>query len=661
MFPSTTLAARRRRIATACDFCRRFRIRCEAVTPCPPCVANNVASGCRRPPPSHTPRKKSKKGKPLQNSSEADRQISQGPPGDDALASDIQRQVVDASAPSLSPTDSILGFIARINSFCSGVSQLSPNATAPGSDTSLDQISPFSSSVLQETRDEDCDLSINQIRHLMRIFWSHLRPLMPIVEWNDLDSSSGRTPLQDAIVAFSLHYIYHSGLRTRLVGLDWPQFQRRHLSAVTRAATFAGPSLSVIQCYCYLTLYLLDVGEHQAAYNMVGLALRIAQSLNYLDARHRGQQVCQLFRRLWWTLIHLDFRCSRYVGKPVTMNSEDILYLRPSREPQDIHLANGLLYHTESIRLTAAALVVNGTMGHHSFLDGATGPAHLETRAKALSDCLHHLQKWRDELPQEQSFANLHLVLPDVPLDPSEPFESDDYPMHQPSMVTLLNTLLLLQYHNVVLSLHRIFIQFPSAPFTPKSHPNADAHATTALNHALAMIRIAHHRMGIHDFLHGLSELYQNQWNAVITIIGFMLAYPYCHRCARAREHLDLALEIFDAAGRENPTAARAAVMTRHLCGKVNVLVRILSPGQAAPVPAPAIMENQPVQNLISGSRPVSPAIAISNGGTPLPDRNADGLCPWADLINLDTWPNYCDEVTGAFMYPADFMAPPTL
>ncbi|KAE8309632.1 hypothetical protein BDV41DRAFT_547323 [Aspergillus transmontanensis] len=666
-FPRITLAARRRKIAKACDFCREHRVRCEAATPCPPCVANNIA--CRRSRPLHTPRKSSKKRSQLQNGHEADKQLPYEHAGDSTPASNIS--AVDAPVPSPSPsanlawtshkTDSILGFIARLNSFCSGVSKLFPDANPPGNDPSLDQISPFPSGVQDETHDVKCDLSPAQIKHLMRIFWSRLRPLMPIVDWKDVDPSSEHTPLQDAITAFSLYYIYCSGLHTKLISLNWPQFQSRQspvgmpyfqrcLSAVTRLTTFAEPSLSAIQCYCYLTLYLLDLGHHQAAYNMVGLALRIAQSLNYLDARHRGQQVCQLFRRLWWTLIHLDFRCSRYVGKPVTMNIDDLVYLRPTREPEDVHISNGLLYHTESIRLTSAALVVNAAMGQHSFLDGAAAPTHLEARAEALSNHLYHIQQWRDQLPQEQSFANLHFEVPDIPPD-TKLLEFDDQHMEQSSIVTLLNTLLLLQYHNVIISLHRVFIQFPTYPFVPKSHLKADAHAATALNHALTMIRIAHHRMGIHDILHGLSELYQYQWNAVITIVGFMLAYPYCHRCSRAREYLTLALEIFDSAGSENSTATRAAALTRHLCRKVDTLVQILSLSQSTSSPT---TDSQPIQNQMSDSR----LPAIQSEGTPLPDTDGDVLWPWTDLINWDTWPTYCDEVSEAFMDPAGFMAP---
>ncbi|KAL4901186.1 hypothetical protein BDW74DRAFT_170344 [Aspergillus multicolor] len=671
----TPLAARRRRIANACDSCREHRIRCEAASPCPPCAANNLP--CRRSRPVTT-RRSLKKTSQAQNTNGADNQLSRQHFGD--LTPVSNNEPAEASAPSPSPsanvawtshkTDSILGFIARLNSFCSGVSQLSPgNPASSVNQLPLDQISPFPSRVPEGTPDAQCDLSPTQVQHVMRVFWHRLRPLMPIVEWKDLDlaCSSQHTPLQDAITAVTLHYIHCAGLHFKLVGLNWPEFRtsprqlpvgmpyfQRCLTAVTQLSTFAGPSLSVIQCYCYLTVYLLDLGHHQAAYNMLGLALRIAQSLNYLDARHRGQQVCQLFRRLWWTLIHLDFRCSRYVGKPVTINIEDLLYLRPNREPQDVHLSNGLLYHTESIRLTAAALVVNEAIGHRSFLDGATSTMELEEQAETLTNHLHHIEEWRKELPQDPSFANINFGTP-------EPESSQLSNLTtQPPTLTILSTLLHLQYHNTLMAQYRVFIQFPTSQSPIQdSHPIANAHAATALTHAMAMVKTTHNRMGLTDALHGLSELYQYQWNAAITIVGFLLAYPFSYRCTAAREHLRLALEIFDAAGRENSAASRSAFLTRGLCGKADALIQILRVELMDS--SPSTPQRQETGLSSSSTYPaVDTQALVGDGGIPeldvLPDEDGGELWPWADFIDLESWPNYCDEVSEAFLDPAAFM-----
>ncbi|KAF3396495.1 hypothetical protein F1880_006677 [Penicillium rolfsii] len=679
--PNTGLAARRRKIAKACDFCREHRVRCEAITPCPQCVANRVT--CRR---SRLPNK-TRKSSLVRRHVAADQQTPDRPPIENTTTTASQPEEAFVPTPSPSAnlawtsqkTDSILGFIARINDFCSSVAPSSLNTIPSGDGPHLDQTSPFPPpSIPQASYQAECNLSPHQTRHLMKIFWTRLRPRMPIVQWEDLTPSSEEvhgapSPLQDAIKAYSLHSIYCSGLHNRIVGLNWPQFERqkssvgmpyfqRSLAAVTQFATFAVPSLSDMQCYCYLTLFLLEEGHHKAAYNMIGLGLRIAQSLNYMDARHSGYRECQLFRRVWWTLIHLDFRCSKHVGKPVSGNLDELMCLVPGREPEDVHLSNGLLFHTESIRLTAAALAVNDLMHRRScsLSSGAAGTTEIESRAEALSDFLFKLRNWRDELPQAKDFEKMHFDVPDLPSAPKGAAIVENEDTEQSPIITLLSTSLLLQYHNVMVGLHRVFIQFPSHPLIPKSTPRAAAHAATALNHALTMIQISHNVMATQDFLHGLSELYQYLWNAVITIIGFMLAYPYCHRCSVAREYLYLALEIFDSAGKENFTATRAATLTRHLCAKVQSLVQVLNFNHLTPAtsssPAP-ITETHVLQSHTNDAA----YSASHNDDDVSPDLNTDFLGPWTDLINLDAWPDYCLDVNEAFMDPEEFLAPHNL
>ncbi|OKL58528.1 hypothetical protein UA08_06372 [Talaromyces atroroseus] len=676
-FRRTELAARRRKVTKACDFCREHRVRCETATPCPQCVSNNVV--CNRSRPSIIPRER----KMVRIDGGRNRSSIEQPSAHEPLVNATpacESGPVEVSSRTPSPeenlawtshrTDSMLGFIARINAFCSGVSQLSLDPTLSGRDPSIEQISPFPPKILQETHIDNFDLSSAQIKHLVRIFWARFRPQMPIVEWKDLEyngqTHGSPSPLLDAVTAYSLHRVYHSGIHTRLVGLDWPQLQQgsseigmpyfqRCLSAVTQLGTFAGPSISVLQCYCYLISYLLDFGQHQAAYNMVGLALQFSQSMNYMDARTGGYPgTCQLFRRIWWTLIHLDFRCSRHVGKPVTIHVEDVMCLRPTREPQDIHISNGLLYHTKSIHLTSAALLVNEAMDRFSIPGWqASRPTDIEARAQILSDNIFHLQEWREEIRKEQAFAHLQFDISNLPLDHQESASHTDQ-IGQLSIATLLSTLLTLQYHNVIISLHRVFIQFPSHPLTPKFNPKADTHATVALSHAQMMIQIAHQQMAIHEFFYGVSEIYEYLWNAVITIIGFMLAYPYCHRCSRARKPLSLALEIFDSVNRADATARRAATLTRHLRSKFDVLVRNLNIRQPTPdvsLPSGSAIRYQDSQNQSCDS--VVPTVQSQDGI--IHDMCQESLCSWTDLIDLDAWPAYCDEVSEAFTDPIYF------
>ncbi|KAJ0413798.1 hypothetical protein BJY00DRAFT_321553 [Aspergillus carlsbadensis] len=660
-FPQVGLVPRRRKVGNACTFCREHRVRCEAVTPCPPCVANNVTCIRSRP---QTPRRSRAKGSNGQHRQQEGRNSA------DTLLDGLQT-VEESSPPTPSPsenlawtsqkTDSILGFIARINAFCSG-GPLQCSSTAPSSDPPFGQDMPFLSGI-QETQATDCDLSPAQTRRITRMFWSHLRPLMPIVQWGEVNpegTNRALLPLQDAVTVYTLQYIYNSGLHTRLAGLNWPQFPHwkskiglpyfhRALSAVTQLATFARPSIPVMQCYCYLTLYLLDAGQYQAAYIMVGLGLRIAQSLNYMDARNGKYRECRLFRHVWWTLIHLEFRCARHVGKPVTSRADGLVGLSPSREELDTECSGELAYHIETIRLTAAARAVNEAMDRHSLPNGISGLANIEARAEALSEHLGLLKQWRDELPHQKPFAKRQLDVVESPhLGDAQSTPQDT--LADSPILTLQNTLLSLQYHNTAMTLHRTFIQFRSSSSNLNSSSNntiskSTTLALTALHHAMTLTTLTHTRLSTHDIHHGHAEIYQYQWNAVITVIGFMLAYPFRRElCAQARGCLDLAMEVFTSAGGDT-AAKRAAVLTGYLGRKVDGLVGGQDDQYVTsdhpPPPAAAV-------GVFTATTATTTALNTPN--SPLLSTDGQPLWLWDELGNLDAWPTYCDEVFEAFM-----------
>ncbi|CEN61751.1 hypothetical protein ASPCAL08399 [Aspergillus calidoustus] len=711
-FPQVGLVPRRRKVGHACNFCREHRVRCEAVTPCPPCEANNVPCVRTRLQTPQTPRRNRSNG--TKGSNESCRRQQKGTHSADTLLEDLQ-PVEESSPPTPSPsanlawtsqkTDSILGFIARINAFCSG-GQQQYASTASSGDTPFGQDLPFLSGV-QETQASDCDLSPAQTGRIMQTFWSHLRPLMPIVQWDEVNPermNRALQPLQDAVTVYTLQYIHNSSLHTRLAGLNWPQFQhwkskiglpyfQRALSAVTQLATFARPSVPVMQCYCYLTLYLLDAGQYQAAYIMVGLGLRIAQSLNYMDSRNGWYKECRPFRHVWWTLIHLEFRCARHVGKPVTSRADGLVGLGPSREELDMDCSSGLSYHIESIRLTAVARAINEAMDLNSPREGISGLANIEARAEVLLKHLDLLKLWRDELPRQEPFANLQLDAVETTKTSPQPGDALSTPQDTLAgspILALQNTLLSLQYHNTTMTLHRTFIQFPSTSSSSNSNSSnptskSTTHALTALHHAITLTTLTHTRLSTHDIHHGHAEIYQYQWNAVITIIGFMLAYPFRRElCAWARGCLDLAMEVFTSAGGD-AAAKRAAVLTGYLGRKVDGLVGGQDGQHITPDPPPFhpptsattttvredSEEEHPLQSrtsepahpvaldqAVSTATTATTPIALNTPNSPFLSTDGQPLWLWDELGNLDAWPTYCDEAFEAFMVdPEDSFA----
>ncbi|PYH97946.1 hypothetical protein BO71DRAFT_480832 [Aspergillus ellipticus CBS 707.79] len=561
-----------------------------------------------------------------------------------SLGPNDEQPAAEQSPSTLDRLDSTLGFISRINTFCSGISQLLSHPSSTD-DPPPAYTSPFGPGVLDETTSTqststECDLTPAQVETLLQVFWTRLHPHVPIIRHEDLevpsvqdDGKPSHSPLRDALTAYAMQYVFYSGLYSRILGLQLRQFAtgnrfserigmpyfQRCLATATQYSTFAQPSIHILQCYCIMVLYLLDAGQHQAAYNLIGAAVRIAQSLN-LDQDHdqpAGVAPCQETKsqaHLWRTLVHLDFRCSRHLGKPTSTPLPISRSLLPCTISSDN--LDHPPYHAQSIRLTYAALAVIESMSQEQH------PGDLESQAQLLSRNLTPLAQWRDALQQDKWFKT--------------DLSNNEY-MTQPPIQVQTTTLLELQYHDIIISLHRVFITFPHLPLVPRDSQYAGAHAATALNHALATIHTIHRRMSQHDIFYGSCELYQYQWNAFLTLIGFILAFPFCHRCPTAREYVDVALETFEFAGPHNEGAARAACLTQHLRAKVDKLTMVLG------------------TDLRRGSATIQPSSSSANaepGKGELPpelEKNPDPLWSWVDLIDPNVWPNYCDEVNEAF------------
>ncbi|KAK1141831.1 hypothetical protein N8T08_008496 [Aspergillus melleus] len=717
---------KRRKVSRACDFCRAQRVRCDSSTPCSQCEANKVccsrlqvpersmrrddplsrqagpvlrqiAPATDRPKdhgaqrlttPQQTPSVGHNNGKrPLARNNTPFRQagpnLSQIASAADSAEDDGAQDLItpqetpsgydngksaqrDDPASMNSRLESMMGFISRLNAFCSGMSQLSQTST---DDPPPAYTSPFGPHLLDGAHPTECDLTPAQVDRLLGIFWARLHPLIPILSPGDLKSHS---PLRDAVTAYAMQYAFYSGLHSRLLGLQWKQFSKdnrcsrvigmsylqRCLDSATQYSIFAEPSLPILQCYCIMTLYLLDVGQHQAAYNMIGLAVRMARSLNFDSDAPVGvsPEEMDLTSRIWWTLVHLDFRCSRHLGKPFSAQLPIIRSTPPCRLSQSPPGSDYFPYHTQSIQLTYLALgVIESIAG-----DKSPNRTHgVESQAQALTRNLWRLDKWRNSLRQHDWFQHLRLDVPEMPQQPGHlPTEnldpsSNNY-MNLPPLQHKLSTLLELQYRDIIISLHRVFIQFPTQPLVPRSSPQAGAHAATALKHGLATVETVHRCMSQTDLFFGSCELYQYQWNAVLTLMGFMLAYPFCHRCSMARGYIDMALETFEFAGPKNDVAVRAACLTKHLRAKVDELTMILNIDHRKAAETSAKSGTVGLDDVHAGLGGGLDRNATTDGSLGLvPDLGQEGggdaLWSWVDLIDLEAWPSYCDEVNEVF------------
>lgn len=520
-------------------------------------------------------------------------------------------------------------------------------------------------------------LSRSQVDCLLGLFWSSYHLHFPILSeeafkahyndlWTDGGAEQAASPLVDAVIALCAQYAYSSNLVKRLLGLKDLRmsynhdvsltgfcYMRRCRASLDTSATTASPSLTTVKCYIFMTIYLLNAGQYQTAYNMLGLAVRIGHGLGLHQepSSTLSQEQSQLRKRTWWVLVHLDMKCSRELGNPIAIQPSVITCSFADEEYNGAGLADigGLAYHVHSVRLTSTTLNITEIISRRNSTFVGDSTTAVEARAQILSEELGPLRQWKESIRQTTPFTGLRL-------DFDQPIQKDHY---SPLWLQRQFVCLELQYYHTSLILHRPFICFPShlSPHTPRRSLMADAHAVTCLRSAITLIRILHATFSDSDILHGWLEIYQLQWVAVLATVGFILAYPLCVHQPVARKALDEALEIFDICANNYSVAARAATLTRSMCVRVDKLVEFLKAGQikdqGIDVGVPS-EQGGPSANGVEASDINEPASTLSHE---VPDSEwyGEDLSSWMQGMNPGLGMGYQNELDDFFTGLPDF------
>ncbi|PYI08308.1 hypothetical protein BO78DRAFT_364898 [Aspergillus sclerotiicarbonarius CBS 121057] len=683
---------KRRKVRRACDFCRQHRVRCDGRLPCGQCLTNKVQ--CNKPTqPSHSnplPLPCSSGNRQSQPSGafsfppvqpappSAPIQAGPGQQVRPRLSSPRNPSIPHAAVPPISQhLDSFAGFISRMNNFCSVVSQMSARPYPQPVESAPSDVPCSSPDLLWRTESALPHLTPDSLHGLQAtlfdVFWTRYYFLMPIVSPEDLaGKSDGKAePLRQALMAYCLQSIYHAGLHNRLLSIQmgtmslysgensaqsplvvrlFVAFFQRALATNSHYLLYAEPSLADVQRHLLMAAFLLNSGESQAAYNIMGVAIRLAQSLDlqHIPGTHVPPREAETRRQIWWTLVHLDFHCSRLLGKPMAVSLNGTTLTMPHPTPQPSLAAPDLRFHSALTSLTVTARkVAESPEDHlHDVTETTDSVTKIERYAHHLSQEIKHLYRWRDQILEAKLFTNITLACgayePQAVTAAKDGLKHDHdarLSFNQAPALTLQQTLLELQYHDSVLWVHRAFIQFPRRGLIPQRSPQADVHATTALQHALTVTDLIRLRMLYNDVLYGCSEIYQYVWNAVLTLVGFMLAYPLCHWFPLAQQHVERSLQIFEAAGTGNPIASRAAHVTRYLLGQVSTLMELLSSQSSA------TSERNDCRG-VQTCDPVEPEKQQPLSFTP----EDDALWSFADTVDPSVWYGYCHEISDMLM-----------
>ncbi|KAL6229033.1 hypothetical protein BDW75DRAFT_225796 [Aspergillus navahoensis] len=407
--------------------------------------------------------------------------------------------------------------------------------------------------------------------------------------------------------------------------------------------------MSDVQRHVLMALFLVNSGEFLAAYNITGAAIRLSQALDLQIATpsHLPAQEAEIRERVWWMLVHLDFHCARYLGKPMIASLSAITLAIPELHSAPNPAAPELVFHSAIVTLTVVGKkVAESLAAKHGTIREKDSSRQIELSAEHLTQEVGRLHEWRDRITDTEPFQNLVLVSnasqpqTSASVDGSQ-HDHEAWMHHEPPTRILQQTLLELQYHDIIIWLHRPFIQFPSRGLTPQRSPGADVHATTALQHSLTVTDVVRRRMLNHDALYGCSDIYQYVWNAVLTLIGFMLAYPLCYWFPDARQHVELSLEIFETAKTLNPIASRAAHLGRYLLGRVDALMELLNAQASATHRGCHQSASQQVAETWDRVDDVEPHSSVPS----LINSQADALSSWADTVDQQTWFGYCHNI----------------
>lgn len=362
-------------------------------------------------------------------------------------------------------------------------------------------------------------------------------------------------------------------------------FYRRCQTLLT--AELESPSITTLQCHIFSVIYLCNASFQNMAHSTLALAVRTAHILGlHLEPPEdmpRTQR--ELRKRLWWTLYTVESKTCMKLGRPWSAQISQVTCSLPADDHGLALLSSSnfasfgknvtwLTYNLQNIQLVLAARAIYvafydkcaDVLGANDGKSLYEDPQSLETCADFLLSSMKCLQIWLHNLPD---------ALKTKRKAGGEPFSTDrsavDVELYAPLWLQRQRLLLELLYHNLAMNLYRPFICFSRT--STSCTTLAEGNAISCVNHAITITHIMHQMLTESDILSGWHEAYQWQWNATLSMIGFILAYPMTPSTPSVRKAINSAIRVFENFGNNFAIAASAANVTRDLAAKADFLI----------------------------------------------------------------------------------------
>ena len=632
--PPRTRQRKRGQVARACDWCRVHRIKCDSDNPCLNCknrggqCSNSGATKVANLPHAYREierleqrveeleqekeRDAEKAVHQLQTPISLPRSLSGGQ-GSGTGEQDLVRSrlkkvwegiyISTARSPQKTwyGSSSLFYFIGRIDAFLKVALQQSHLADRMLPDSAsnlLDAPTTVAAEAGQLTTPTDDPvntgeyLTSTQEEYFLSLFWESYYTSYPILDelefkkyyrslWATPDGKRKPSALADIVIAVCMQY----GM-ARLPSVE------RGLNATSRAnvsntdATIAGrwyyrrcqrllsaelesPIISTLQCHILCSIYLCCASFQNMANSTCSLAVQTAYMLGLhlepppsMPRRERERR-----KRLWWALYGLETKMSMKLGRPFLLHDSSATCSLPADDREIAMLVGSsfaplgenVTWLTWNLHYTK--LLMAARTAYTTFYDGAPDTFNA-CNSQLITEQLEH---WLKDVPRAIKMQRQNNGVS---------FSTDQSALQieqfAPLWLQRQRLLLELMYHNLCINLYRPSISFASATAQP---PLADGTAMKCAAHAMALTHMMHQVLTSTSILAGWLEAFQWQWNAAMTLVGFVLAYPHDDSIGAARSTIDLSVAVLENFGNSSAVAAGATNIMGELCAKVDVLI----------------------------------------------------------------------------------------
>lgn len=434
-------------------------------------------------------------------------------------------------------------------------------------------------------------LSSTQEEYFLGLFWQSYYTSYPILDeldfkkyyrslWATPDGKRKPSALADIVIAVCMQYgiaqlpsVERGSNATSTANVSSTDAANAGRWYYRRCQTLLSgelecPVISTLQCHILCSIYLCSASFQNMAISACGLAVQTAYMLGlHLEPpQSMLRRERETRKRLWWALYVLDTKMSMKLGRPFLLHDSSTTCSLPADDREMAMLAGSsfaplgenvtwLTWNLHNIKLLMAARTA------YTIANNGAPNTFDACNKQPITD---PLEQWLQDVPgaiQMQRQRN------------GVPYSTDRSALQieqfAPLWLQRQRLLLELMYHNLCIDLYRPSICFGSAT---AQTPLAYEMAMKCAAHAMALTQMMHQVLHSTSILAGWLEAFQWQWNAAMTLVGFVLAHPDDDSTRAARSIIDISVAVLENLGSSFAIAAGAASIIGELGAKVDIL-----------------------------------------------------------------------------------------